>query len=311
MEHAAIFGNVDLLSLICEFAFNEEYLFAATVNRTWLEVCGTDSKKTMLAACFETLSRLKESVAASPHSFISQKSLPEYVITCGRIEVMQHALRINLVNNLTGSLEHAIRCNNTALIADLTDLNTKSDFGEARIGPACLIAAVESGSLALVREYCADGVLDYRARNFGLEDNYFYPFDSTAKKTICGGWKTYVGDYLIEAAKREGHFEILRWLHAQNIPSADELAENHDIIGEAAAHGNREMVEWMLHEGYHPSACEIPYACHSNDVGYLDWLIKKGCIVDPDSLDHCLNTDPAVIAWLQSQGFLLRKLCKP
>lgn len=304
MEHAAnaaIFGNVDLLSLICEFAFKEEYLFAATVNRTWNRVCGTDSKKTMLAACFETLSRLKESVAASPPSFISQKSLPECVITCGRIEVMQHALRIDLVSNLSGSLEHAIRCNNTQLITDLTDLNV--DCGETRIGPACLIAAVESGSLDLVREYCADGVLDYRARNFGLEDNYFYPFDSTAKKTICGGWKTYVGDYLIEAAKREGHFEILRWLHAQNIPSADELSENHDIIGEAAAHGNREMVEWMLHEGYHPSACEIPYACHSNDVDYLEWLMHKGCIIDPESLDHCTNTDPTVIAWLQSKGF--------
>lgn len=304
MEHAAnaaIFGNVDLLSLICEFAFKEEYLFAATVNRTWNRVCGTDSKKTMLAACFETLSRLKESVAASPPSFISQKSLPECVITCGRIEVMQHALRIDLVSNLSGSLEHAIRCNNTQLITDLTDLNV--DCGETRIGPACLIAAVESGSLDLVREYCADGVLDYRARNFGLEDNYFYPFDSTAKKTICGGWKTYVGDYLIEAAKREGHFEILRWLHAQNIPSADELSENHDIIGEAAAHGNREMVEWMLHEGYHPSACEIPYACHSNDVDYLEWLMHKGCIIDPESLDHCTNTDPTVIAWLRSKGF--------
>lgn len=167
-----------------------------------------------------------------------------------------------------------------------------------------MVAAVEAGSLALVQTYCSDDVLDHRAANFGLEDSYFYPFDMTARRLICHRWKMYFGDYLIEAAKKYGHLEILKWLHAENIPSVDELSESHDIIGEAAAHGNREMVKWMLPTGYHPSAREIPYASHSNDVCYLELLLTKGCLIDPESLDFCSNTDPAVTNWLRSKGFI-------
>lgn len=111
---------------------------------------------------------------------------------------------------------------------------------------------------------------------------------------------------MVEAAKRGGHFEILRWLHSENIPSVDEMSETHDIIGEAAAHGNTDMVEWMVLVGYHPSACEIPYASHSNDVCFLEWLLGKECILDPEALDHCENTDTSVLDWLaSSKGFLL------
>ena len=155
-----------------------------------------------------------------------------------------------------------------------------------------------------MQTYCSDDVLDHRAANFGLEDSYFYPFDMTARRLICHRWKMYFGDYLIEAAKKYGHLEILKWLHAENIPSVDELSESHDIIGEAAAHGNREMVKWMLPTGYHPSAREIPYASHSNDVCYLELLLTKGCLIDPESLDFCSNTDPAVTNWLRSKGFI-------
>ncbi|CAN0471136.1 unnamed protein product [Ectocarpus sp. 8 AP-2014] len=218
---------------------------------------------------------------------------------CGSVDVMRHAMSSGLVDNLNGALEHAIRSNDCDMITVL-----EKEFRETRIGPACLVAAVESGSLALVHKYCVDGVLDARAANFGLEDSFCYPFDMTAKRMICRCWKAYVGDYLIEAAKRCGHFEILKWLHTQHIPCADELSETHDIIGKAAAHGNTEMVEWMLLAGYHPSACEIPYASHSNDVCYLEWLVTKGCIIDPDALNFCSNKDARVIAWLQSKGYV-------
>lgn len=295
MMCAAIFNNRDLVSAILAFAPKDEYLFVGLVNKAFC--CAYATKQTNVAHCFKSVFRLRESAGA--RSFTTQTSVPFHVMKCGSIDVMRHALHAGLVNNLNGALEHAIRSNDADVVAVLN-----TEFRETRMGPACMVAAVESGSIAQVQKYCVDGVLDHRAPNFGLVDNYFYPFDARAKKTICRRWKTYVGDYLIEAAKRGGHFEILRWLHSQNIPSVEEMSETHDIIGEAAAHGNRDMVEWMLLLGYHPSACEIPYASHSNDVCFLEWLLGKGCIIDPEALDHCENTDPAVLDWLESKGFI-------
>jgi len=286
-----VFNNADLVSVILPFAGKDQYLFVGTVNKCCYYFCGI--KKTEVTSCFETVPRLQDSGIQ-----YQDYSLNHYVMKCGSLDIMRYALNTGMVDNLNGALEHAIRSNNTQLITAL-----KNEFHETKIGPSCLVAAVESGSLAMVKTYCVDGVLDAKAANFGLEDNYFYPFDMTAKRMICRRWKIYVGDYLIEAAKRYGHFEILKWLHAENIPSMYELSENHDIIGEAAAHGNREMVEWMLLEGYHPSACEIPYASHLNDVCYLEWLLTKGCLIDPEAMDSCSNTNSAVIKWLQSKGF--------
>ncbi len=295
MSGDAVFKNDDLMSTILAFAPKDEYLFVGLVNRATHRAHGM-RRRTNVSRCFGSVARLQVSEQAGLSN--SQKSVSPHVMACASVDVMKHALHIGLVDNLNGALEHAIRSNDAALISRLN-----TEFGETRIGPACLIAAVESGSLALVRQYCRDGVLDHRAPNFGLRDNYFYPFDVRAKKMICHRWKMYVGDYLIEAAKQRGHFQILKWLHSQHIPSVDEFSDTHDIVGEAAAHGNKEMVEWMLLAGYHPSACEISYACHSNGVRYLDWLVSRGCMVDPESLDRCENTDPKVLEWLKSRGF--------
>ena len=296
MTADVVFNTYGVVTTVLAFAPKNEYLFLGLVNRA--VCCAYETKETNMVHCFESLSRLQESEKA--RSFSNQTSVPSRVMACGSVSIMRHAFHIGLVENLNGALEHAIRSNNTQLLKAL-----EKEFGETRIGPACMVAAVESGSLALVQKYCAEGVLDYRAPNFGLADSFCYPFDVRAKKTICRRWKVYVGDYLIEAAKRSGHFEILKWLHAEDIPSVEEMSETHDIIGEAAAHGNRDMVEWMLLVGYHPSACEIPYASHSNDVCFLEWLLSKGCIIDPEALDHCANTDTRVLDWLTSKGFLL------
>lgn len=295
MRAGVVFTNADLLSVIREFSRKNEYLFIGTVNKSLYRLCVT--KQTNMASCLETVSRLQE-LQHSGIQFSNHGSLYKHVMKCGSIDVMRHALHTGLVNNLNGALEHAIRSNDTQLITALD-----REFDEMKIGPSCLVAAVESGSLAMVEAYCADGVLDHRAPNFGLKDNYFHPFDMTAKRMICRQWKIYVGDYLIGAAKRYGHFEILKWLHAEKIPTVNELSETYDIIGEAAAHGNREMVEWMLVAGYHPSACEIPYASHSNDVSYLEWLLTKGCLIDPEALTSCTNSNSTVITWLQSKGY--------
>lgn len=296
MTANVVLNTRDLVAAVLAFASRDEYLFIGLVNRAFC--CAYETKETNVVHCLESLSRLEESEKTP--SFNTQTSIPSHVLACGSVSIMRHALHSGIVDNLNGALEHAIRSDDTELI---TSLNT--EFGETRMGPACMVAAVESGSVALVQKYCADGVLDCGAPNFGLADSYFYPFDARAKKTICRRWKIYVGDYLIEAAKRGGHFEILRWLHDKNIPSVDEMSETHDIIGEAAAHGNRDMVEWMLAAGYHPSACEIPYASHSNGVCFLEWLLEKGCIVDPEALNHCNNMDTSVLDWLASKGFLL------
>ena len=69
-------------------------------------------------------------------------------------------------------------------------------------------------------------------------------------------------------------------------------------------HGNKDMVEWMLLVGYNMSACEIPYAAHSNDVPYLEWLLSKGCVIDTESLDSCTNLDPGIAQWLRSKGYV-------
>ncbi|CAM9100401.1 unnamed protein product [Ectocarpus sp. 12 AP-2014] len=286
-----IFDSANLLPEVLLFAPRDEYAYIGTVNKAFHHVYGT--RHTKVASCFETVSRLEE-------AGVESLECSKHVWECGSIDVMRHALHAGLVDHLNGALEHAIRSNDVELITVLED-----EFQETRVGPSCLVAAVESGSLALVQKYCVDDVLDAKAASFALESNYFHPLDMTAKRMICRHWKTYVGDYLIEAAKRHGHFEILKWLHAQNIPCVDELSETHDVVGEAAAHGNREMVEWMLLAGYHPSACEIPYACHSNDVCYLEWLVTKGCIIDPQSLDFCSNTDSDVLSWLHSKGYII------
>ena len=287
-----VFGDNDLLREILSFMRRDEYLFVGTVNKAFHSLYG--ARQTNVALCVETVSRLQDS--GIPQALRNSN----HVMQCGSVDVMRHAMSSGLVDNLNGALEHAIRSNDCDMITVLD-----SEFHETRIGPACMVAAVESKSLALVQKYCVDGVLDARAANFGLEDSFFYPFDMRAKRMICRCWKAYVGDYLIEAAKRCGDFEILKWLHTQHIPCTNELSETHDIIGKAAAHGNREMVEWMLLAGYHPSACEIPYAAHSNDVCYLEWLVTKGCIIDPDTPNFCCsNKDARVIAWLKSKGYV-------
>lgn len=287
-----IFRNQDLLKVILDFARTDEFLFFGTVNQASRRA-HHNTNNTRYSSCFETVSRFKDS---------GLQELCSHLVKYGSTEVMRYALDTGIVDNVNEALEHAIRR------ADLNRITTLgTEFGETRIGPACLIAAVESGSLALVQEYCADGVLDYRAPNFGLRDNFCYPFPPRGKMIICRNWKMYVGDYLVQAAKRGGFFEILKWLHSQNIPNVEEMSEAHDIVGEAAAHGNREMVEWMLQVGYHPSADEIPHACQSNDVSFLEWLEEKGCFIDPDSMTQCKNPDPAVIAWLTLKGF---KVCE-
>lgn len=272
MPACVVFGSVDLLKVVHTFVGSDEFLFVGTVSHAFYDACLT--RETRIGSCFTTVSRLQE---------------------CCSLFVPMHS---RVSRCLDVALERAVQANDQAMLTLL-----QTEFGETNKGPAIMIAAVESGSLEMVKQYCADGVLNPMARRFGLHDSFFYPFDLTARRLICLRWRMFVGDYLVDAAKRCGHFHILKWLHEQGIP-VDPLCENHEIVGEAASHGNREMVEWMLRKGYKMSACEVPYACHTCDVRYLEWLLDLGCIVDPDSLEACENSDTAVHQWLRDRGYV-------
>lgn len=206
-----IFDNPELCSTIVGFT-QDEYLFIGTVNRafyvTYQCAARKRTKTTAVALCFESVSRLKDSGICN----VAHISSAEYIYRCNSIEVMRHARDASVLPDLNGALEHAIRSNDQDLIRALEE-----KYSDARVGPACLIAAVESGSLELVKRNCADDVLDRRAANFGLRDSYFFPFDLSAKATICDEWKTYVGEYLVEAAKLCHFLHILTWLHSQGM----------------------------------------------------------------------------------------------
>lgn len=139
MRGGVVFNSGDLLAAILEFARKDEYLCFGTVNKALYHEC--DTKKTRTASCFKTVSRLRDSEI----QFYNESSVHSHVVKCASVDVMRHVLHTGLVGNLNGALEHAIRSKNAELI---TALNTK--FGETRVGPACSVAAVESGSLALV-----------------------------------------------------------------------------------------------------------------------------------------------------------------
>lgn len=297
---SVVLNNADLVSAVLAFSQEDEFWFFGRVNRAFHE--SYRSRNTMAASCFESVHRLEDSLCKL--RAIATTSIEEHVMKCSSSDVMRHALSTGMVTSLNGALEHAIRSNNTNLITCL-----EKEFQETRVGPACMVAAVQSGSLELVKKYCNDGVLSPEADNFGLIDSYFHPFSMSEKRMICRQWKKYVGDYLTEAAKQGGFFEILKWLHFHNIPHPGELDKasthyTHDIVGEAAMHGNKDMVEWMLAAGYTMSACEIPYAARSNDVPYLEWLISKGGAIDTNSLDCFTNLDPDVARWLRSKGYV-------
>ncbi|CAM9211789.1 unnamed protein product [Pylaiella littoralis] len=202
-----VFNNDHLCSLILEFTC-DEYLFTGTINKACHNWYRKKTKKTSVARCFQSISRVKDSGIID----VSHICPEEFVYRCDSIEVMHYSRETMLVPNLNGALEHAIRSKNRGLIAAI-----EGRYEDARVGPACLIAAVESGSLELVKRYCADGVLDRRAQNFGLRDSFSYPHDISDKATICDEWRFYVGEYLVEAAKRRGFVEILSWLHSQDI----------------------------------------------------------------------------------------------
>jgi hypothetical protein len=228
--------NHDVSFLVMEF-LHGEYVFYGLVNR-W---CRDYFRRvgdvgTRVSACFESVPRMMGSGILDEAGIHKDR----YVLKSASTEVLDYCETHGIVASINGALEHAIRRVDLDAIAWL----------ESRFelhGPACMIAAVESGSLDMVKRFCVDNLLDYRAHNFFPDGSHICNLRDRDRMIVCDRWRDYVGDYLIESVKETGNFEILRWLHDQKIPDPRECK---GLVGRALHTGSKEMVKWMLRHGY-------------------------------------------------------------
>ena len=219
-----------------------EYLFVGSVNRQSRDFFRKiNNTVTNVSSCFESVAKLEWSglldTSDKKNNYIN---LEPYVYSSRSTDVLQYVEDHRIVYSINGALEHAIRRRDLDMI----------DWLEGRFemhGPACMIAAVESGSLDMVKRYCVENLLNCGAENFFPAGAHVYDLRERDRMIICREWRAYVGDYLVEAAKYGGYFEILRWLYSQGIPDPKECQ---GVVGDAVNTCSREMVEWMLDHGY-------------------------------------------------------------
>ncbi len=255
----------DAGSTALEF-LRDEFVFVARVNRRcrclFRDVLGSTS--TSVSSCFTSLPRLLDS------GVLGDRRLEKdaYVFNSRSIEVLEFAEKNRVVPSLNKALACAIRRADVGVIDWLEGTRFEAH------GPACMIAAVESGSMDMVRRFCRDGVLDHRAPNFFDDECHVYNLRVRDRVEVCRRWRQYVGDYLIEAAINGGHFEILRWLESQRIPDP---REEKGAVGAAARNGSAEMVRWMLSRGYRMSPDELSESGGGVSRGdYVRWMREIG-----------------------------------
>lgn len=250
--------NHDVGSSIMDY-LHGEYIFLGSINRRCRDYFRTvNNTTTNVSSCFESVLRMTES------GILGEKdiSMDRYVYNTRSTEVLEYAEKHKIVYSINGALEYAIRRMDIKII----------DWMESRCemhGPACMIAAVESGSLEMVRKYCVDNLLDYRAHNFFPEGSHICNLRERDRLEVCRKWRSYVGDYLIEAVKHHGYFDILKWLHEQKIPDPGECK---GVVGEAVNTGSDEMVKWMMNNGYVMLANEMSPLEGIRHGDYTRWL---------------------------------------
>lgn len=253
--------NHDVSSYILEFIGNE-FIFTGTINKKCHGYYKNKPKETNMSSCFETLPKLKDSGLIDDE----KQEIPlNYYYNSGSIEVLEYAEEEELVYSINSALEYSIRRKDFKMI----------DYLESRLelyGPAVMIAAVESGSLDMVKRFCIDNILDHDAYNFFPVGSHVCHLSLGDKLLICRGWKIFVGDYLLESVKEYGHFEIMKWLYNEGINA---INRGYDVVGVAAKHGDRKMVQWMLDHGYMMSGGEEAYASLTNDNEYIRWVSSK------------------------------------
>ena len=90
-------------------------------------------------------------------------------------------------------------------------------------------------------------------------------------------------------AARKGHFEVLKWLHAQNCPEGsikvnDASTSQTNAFSMAAGYGSLEMIKWLKEKGYEGD--EWSFGAAAKNTGSLDklkWLKEVGCVWNGNS----------------------------
>lgn len=217
--------GTDVMSSIMSF-IDREYIFLATINRTARD-CFWGSNTTRLSTCFESFERLQFSQIEDERG-----DFDKYINTCGNLEILKYSITVGWNTRPNDALEHAVLTCNHAMIDWLRWVQLEG------VGPPCMIAAVKSGDLDLVRTFCVDGILDPQADNFVPLGNVFtYTLAIRERTSICLKWKQGFGDDLVDAALELGHLYILKWLRKQGVS-----VRAGEPIGSAARHGKRNIL---------------------------------------------------------------------
>jgi len=238
-----------------------EYIFVGLVNRRARDSLRANRRTTTnVSSCFESVNRLVESGILQ----VSWIKKDPYVYNSRSTEVIEYAEKNKIVRSVNGVLSYAIRRQDWDMI----------DWMESRFemhGPACMIAAVESGSLDMVKRYCIDGLLHYDAEYFFPEGSHMYNLKERDRMQVCYNWRNYVGDYLVEAAKNNGHLEILKWLHSEKIPDPEECC---GVVGDSVLTLPEDMIQWMMENGYVMKTSDASERTKHGD--FIKWLRDMG-----------------------------------
>lgn len=242
-----------------------EYIFVGSVNRKSRDFFKNKLKNTVtnVSSCFESVEKLKQSGILERTKEIR---LEPYVYNSPSTEVLEYAEKNKVVYSINGALSQAIRR------MDFKVIDWMEDRFELH-GPSCMIGAVESGSLDMVKRYCIDNLLDYRAHNFFPDGAHLYNFNDRDRMEVCSNWRAYVGDYLLEAVKSHGYFDIMKWLHTQGIPDPEECC---GVVGDATLTCSEEMIVWMVNQGYVMNVSDLPGNMGIVSGSYMRWLREMG-----------------------------------
>ena len=256
--------NHDVGSQILDY-FLDEYIFVGPVNRKCRAFFkDKGSTVTKVSSCFESVEKLKQSGILNRTNEIN---MDPYVYNSPSMEVLEYADKNNIVYDINGALEYAIRRKDFKIINWMEC--TRFEFH----GPSCMIAAVESGDVDMVKRYCVDNLLDYRAHNFFPSGTHLYNLNDRDRIEICSNWRSYVGDYLIEAVKNHGYFDILKWLQTQGIPNP---TETFGVVGDGVLTCSEEMIKWMTDHGYVMNVSDLPGNMGIATGDYIRWLRDIG-----------------------------------
>lgn len=141
----------------------------------------------------------------------------------------------------------------------------------------------------------------------------------TMFKYVSKFWKICVGPILIQTSIEEGHLEILKWLISEGI------TDTRKVLNFKSIHENKDLLDFLLDNGYEITKDVLITAMGTKDVEYLDGLIKENYPVDI-SIEYvpgeynmhtffggsyinvlsglvCSNPDHRVFEWAINHGF--------